>query len=410
MDESKSQPVCEASLMAIFIFRKYVMQYISGRVERYRRFSNDFILIRLKSADLQSVTKTLAYRGPYLRLRRGDTVSCYAQKKEHSAGIDYVCETLTIYAKTRSSRGKADPVEELPSGKSLSELEMLHVRSVFEHALCQAAGHYDYLPVRSPTLVNSWPDGNTPPFRLNFYDFPGRLTISNMIYHQMMLANGFSKVYEAGKLFRKENPSSARRLAEFTIFGVAVKTQDLATVMQDLEKIILHGFNALKAYSYDHVHLPDGFRFDTVTFDDLLARSGLTEIDGAQLPLKCRQYLDEHYDSFVWVTGFPEITRPFYIRSDGSRCEDCQLWFRGRIYVAAGGMVENVSARYRERMLARGQNPDAFHEYLKYVETGMPETGQIDFGVERLLAAVIGSSQAADYTWFPRYQNICMQP
>lgn len=386
------------------------MQYISGRIERYRRFSRDFVLIRLKCADFQSVTKTLAYRGPSVRLRRGDVISCYARKQNHVSGTDYVCEEISIDAKVGFSRGKGDPVEELSSGKTLSQLEMLHIRSIFEHALCCAAGNRDYLPVRSPTVVNNWPDGNTNPFLLNFYDFPGRLTISNMIYHQMMLANGFSKVYEVGKLFRKENPSSARRLAEFTIFGVAAKTQDLQAVMRDLETIILFAFDSLRPFQYDYLNIPNLMKFETVAFDELIQRCGLRRIEGAQLPLQCREYLDQHFDSFVWVTGFPEITRPFYIRSDGRRCEDCQLWYRGRIYVAAGGMVETVSARYRERMLARGQNPAAFSEYLKYAEQGMPEIGQIDFGIERLLAAVLGHSQAADYTWFPRYQNVNMQP
>lgn len=59
-------------------------------------------------------------------------------------------------------------------------------------------------------------------FGVKFYDDDCFLSISNMMYHEIMMVNGFSKVYEFLKCFRKEIPSSKHRLAEFTMLVICM--------------------------------------------------------------------------------------------------------------------------------------------------------------------------------------------
>ncbi|CAI2533222.1 Asparagine--tRNA ligase [Serratia ficaria] len=383
------------------------MTYLSGTVNRLRKFGKTFTLIEIIASDRKSFYKTLAYRGRTVQIKPGDYISCYATESHYLGKEEYLCSAISILPRRKGSAQKKQPPH---MARSSAELEKLYARSIFEQALQDEAHHQNFLPVKSPTVVNRWPEGNTTPFNLDFYRNPSCLTISNMIYHQMMLHHGFNKIYEIGKLFRKENPSTHKRLAEFTIFGIAMSCPELDVVMKEMEHIIIGALNSLNKSGLRHIVFPAQPTFERITFTDLLMRSRVDNLTGSQLTKPVRDYLNDNYSSFVWVTNFPDETRPFYIHSINGTCNDCQLWYRGRIYIAAGGMVEPDKQAYEPRMRGRGQNPAHFRNYLHYPALGMPTMGQIDFGIERLLAAISDESFTAEFTWFPRYESAAIEP
>ena len=62
-------------------------------------------------------------------------------------------------------------------------------------------------------------------------------------------------------------------------------------------------------------------------------------------------------------------------------------------------------ADYREKMIRRGMNPDAFHFYLDTFKNGMPPHGGFAIGLERITACFLGIANVKECSMFPRDIN-----
>ena len=81
-------------------------------------------------------------------------------------------------------------------------------------------------------------------------------------------------------------------------------------------------------------------------------------------------------------------------------CGVCAPVARGRERARAGR-----AADYREKMLRRGMNPDAFHFYLDTFRNGMPPHGGFAIGLERITACFLGIANVKECSMFPRDIN-----
>jgi len=71
----------------------------------------------------------------------------------------------------------------------------------------------------------------------------------------------------------------------------------------------------------------------------------------------------------------------------------------------SGGRGADRAADYREKMLRRGMNPDAFHFYLDTFKNGMPPHGGFAIGLERITACFLGIANVKECSMFPRDIN-----
>ena len=71
----------------------------------------------------------------------------------------------------------------------------------------------------------------------------------------------------------------------------------------------------------------------------------------------------------------------------------------------SGGRGADRAADYREKMLRRGMNPDAFRFYLDTVRNGMPPHGGFAIGLERITACFLGIANVKECSMFPRDIN-----
>ena len=76
---------------------------------------------------------------------------------------------------------------------------------------------------------------------------------------------------------------------------------------------------------------------------------------------------------------------------------------RGR--AESGGRGADRAADYREKMLRRGMNPDAFRFYLDTFRNGMPPHGGFAIGLERITACFLGIANVKECSMFPRDIN-----
>lgn len=284
------------------------------------------------------------------------------------------------------------------------KLKALYIRSYALAAINSYFLENDFMQVHSPSIVSDWVVGQTGSFDMTFYGKKCHLTLSNMMYHEIMMINGFSKIYEIAKIFRQEHPSSVKRLAEFTIIDIGLAYQNAETMMSVVEGMI----NAIydKLWEKKVKGLDDEIHFDRIEYNELVKEAGCENFKGSQFPKCIRDYLNSKYNSFVWVTGFPEDKRPFFVRSDeNKKCFDYQLWYKGSIYFAAGGERETNVNRIREKIRAEGKDDSKYDNILDFFKTSVPPMCGIGLGLERFLGTVIKDTNVADYIAFPRYQG-----
>ena len=71
----------------------------------------------------------------------------------------------------------------------------------------------------------------------------------------------------------------------------------------------------------------------------------------------------------------------------------------------SGGRGADRAADYREKMLRRGMDTDAFHFYLDTFKNGMPPHGGFAIGLERITACFLGIANVKECSMFPRDIN-----
>lgn len=275
----------------------------------------------------------------------------------------------------------------------------LRLRSEAEMAIRYSLEQLEYIPVRSPGIVGDWVEGQTGAFEIDYYRRRAHLTISNMLAHQLLLGAGFSKIYEIGPIYRAEHPPNRRRLAEFTMVDMSRSFADLSDLLADVEKVMRATMDVLHTSGASLAPVEDA-AFPTISYSEVLRRSNLDHTTGSQLPSKARDFLTETFPGFVWVTHFPEHTRPFFVRADEGICIDAQLWYGGVIYLAAGGERETSIDEMVRRIESEGKDPVRYEFFLRYLRSSLPRSTGMGFGLERLLGAVTGAS-ASDYAAFP---------
>ena len=85
-------------------------------------------------------------------------------------------------------------------------------------------------------------------------------------------------------------------------------------------------------------------------------------------------------------------------------CGLCAPAARGRDR-AREDRAEDRASDYREKMIRRGMNPDAFHFYLDTFKNGMPPHGGFAIGLERITARFLGIANVKECSMFPRDIN-----
>lgn len=125
------------------------------------------------------------------------------------------------------------------------KLKALYIRSYTLAAINSYFMRNGYMQVNSPSIVSNWVVGQTGAFDMIFYGEHCNLSISNMMYHEIMMINGFSKIYEIAKIFRQEHPSSVKRLAEFTIIDIGLAYQSAEEMMKTVEGMITEIFETI---------------------------------------------------------------------------------------------------------------------------------------------------------------------
>ena len=306
--------------------------------------------------------------------------------------------------------------------------EVVKIRSQVMQSLRKTFTADNYLEVETPMLQSMHGGASARPFKthMNAFDMELFLRIAPELFLKRAVVGGLERVYEINRNFRNEGADSTHS-PEFAMLESYQAYGDYNTMAELTQKLIQNA--AQDVFGTQVVKIEDGEEndlsgsWDRISmFESLSAAAGVEitpETPMAELkkladkveieidhPLHGK-YVEELWEHFVkpglksptFVMDFPVDTSPLTRdhRDKKGVVEKWDLYIRG--YEQATGyseLVDPVIQRERfvaQMALAKSGDPEAMkldEEFLKALEFGMPPSGGMGMGIDRLLMSLTG--------------------
>ena len=287
-----------------------------------------------------------------------------------------------------------------------------------------------FVEVETPMLQPRYGGAFAEPFvtHWNYLDQDFYLRIATELYLKRLIVGGLERVYELGKDFRNEG-ISYKHSNEFTMVEWYEAYADYRDTMVRMETLVEHV--ALETLGSTQVTFK-GHELDLkapwrrLRFTDSLAAHGLWIRDEAELRAALdergvdtnadkdwAQLVDHAFSSYVEPTLIePTIVHDYPIEiSPFARSTDDDETLTERFEYFAGGMELgnafseiNDSEEQRERFALQSEQVEGEREDPDYVEAlsyGMPPTGGLGLGIDRLAMLLTGRETIRDVILFP---------
>ena len=297
----------------------------------------------------------------------------------------------------------------------------------------------DYLEVETPILQPLYGGASARPFKThhNALDMELFLRIADELYLKRLIIGGFEKVFEFSRNFRNEGIDRTHN-PEFTAIEWYEAYVDYFYLMDQVESLFKHLASDLdqKEYEYNGHTVDLTKSFHRSTMAQLVQEHvgiDLSVADTAELLKVCRenhidapgdsnygQLLDALFDEKVqphlieptFVTEYPKAISPLAKTKrggDGTFVERFELFIAGNEFANAFTEL-NDPIDQRERLEAQAALRAAGDEeaqsldedFLQAMEFGMPPTGGVGLGLDRLVMLLTGNKSIRDVLLFPQ--------
>ena len=306
--------------------------------------------------------------------------------------------------------------------------EVVKIRSQVMQSMRKTFTEDNFLEVETPMLQSMHGGASARPFKthMNAFDMELFLRIAPELFLKRAVVGGIERVFEINRNFRNEGADSTHS-PEFAMLEAYQAYGDYNTMADLTRKLIQNA--AQDVYGTQVVKLEDGEEndlsgsWDRISMFESLSKAAGVEItpetpmaelkklaDKVEIeidhPLHGK-YVEELWEHFVkpglksptFVMDFPVDTSPLTRdhRSKKGVVEKWDLYIRG--YEQATGyseLVDPVIQRERfvaQMALAKSGDPEAMkldEEFLKALEFGMPPSGGMGMGIDRLLMSLTG--------------------
>ena len=293
-----------------------------------------------------------------------------------------------------------------------------------------------FIEVETPVLQPLYGGALARPFTThhNALDRTLYLRIATELYLKRLIVGGLERVYELGKDFRNEGVDSTHN-PEFTMLEFYEAYSDYQDVAARFERLVAH-VAAEVGYSGE-VDFTPPWRRETVaeairtrTGIDILAEHdrdalagamnahGLTAPEQDSWPQLVDELVTKHVEPTLmaptFLLDYPVELSPFAKRhrSDDRLVERFEAYVAGMEIANAFSELNDPDEQRRrfeaQRELARRGDEEAqpFDEaFLEALEYGMPPTGGIGVGIDRLVMVLTGSRSIRDVVLFPAMRN-----
>ena len=305
---------------------------------------------------------------------------------------------------------------------------MVLIRAAVLASIRSTLNQRGFIEVETPILQSVHGGAAARPFQthLNAFDQSMSLRIALELYLKRAVVGGIDRVFEIGKTFRNEGIDSTHS-AEFTMLEAYEAYGDYKSVAEWTRAIILDAANAV---GIDSPRTADGIDINLVTewrwasiYDlvsaavdetvtpgsdkcrlrELAAQRNVAlkpEWDAGEIVLELYEKLVEHtLIQPTFVCDYPRSVRPLARphRSDPRLAEAWDLVIGGvEIAPAYSELADPVEQRrllVEQSLAAAAGDPDAMEvdeDFLQALEYGMPPSGGMGLGVDRLIAMLTG--------------------
>ena len=301
-----------------------------------------------------------------------------------------------------------------------------------------------FMEVETPMLVSNAGGAAARPFETHFnaLDEDFKLRISLELYLKRLIVGGLERVYEIGRVFRNEGLDT-RHNPEFTLMELYQAYTDYNGMMDLTENLYRHVAQEVLGttkISYNGVEMDLGKPFERITMVDAvkkyagvdwnevetleqareLAKEHHVEFEerhkkGDILNLFFEEYVEEHLIQPTFVMDHPIEISPLTKKKpeNPDYVERFEFFMNGwEMANAYSELNDPIDQRERfkaqEEQLAQGDEEanTTDEDFLNALEIGMPPTGGIGFGIDRMCMLLTDSAAIRDVLLFPTMKTV----
>ena len=317
-------------------------------------------------------------------------------------------------------------------------------RSRILAAIRKYLGGEGFMEVETPMLVSNAGGAAARPFEtyFNALDEKFKLRISLELYLKRLIVGGLERVYEIGRVFRNEGLDT-RHNPEFTLMELYQAYTDYHGMMdltENLYRFVAQEVLGTTKISYNGVEMDLGKPFERITMVDAVkkysgvdfneihtleeARAAAKEKHvefeerhkkGDILNLFFEAFVEEHLIQPTFVMDHPIEISPLTKKKPGNPeyTERFEFFMNGwEMANAYSELNDPIDQRERfkaqEEQFAAGDE-EANHtdeDFLNALEIGMPPTGGIGFGIDRMCMLLTDSAAIRDVLLFPTMKSL----
>ena len=297
----------------------------------------------------------------------------------------------------------------------------------------------DFIEVETPMLVSNAGGAAARPFETHFnaLDEDFKLRISLELYLKRLIVGGLERVYEIGRVFRNEGLDT-RHNPEFTLMELYQAYTDYHGMMdltEEMYRFVAKEVLGTTTITYNGVEMDLAKPFERITMVDAVRKyagvdfSEIKTLDEARavadekgveyeerhrkgdiLNLFFEEFAEEHMIQPTFVMDHPVEISPLTKKKpdDPEYVERFEFFMNGwEMANAYSELNDPIDQRARfaeqEKQFAAGDE-EANHtdeDFLNALEIGMPPTGGIGYGIDRLCMLMTDSAAIRDVLLFP---------
>ena len=301
----------------------------------------------------------------------------------------------------------------------------------------------NFLEVETPMLVSNAGGAAARPFETHFNalneDF--KLRISLELYLKRLIVGGLERVYEIGRVFRNEGLDT-RHNPEFTLMELYQAYTDYNGMMdltENMFRYVAQEVLGTTTITYNGIEMDLGKPFARITMTEAVKQYAGVDFDAIEtleearaiakekhvefeerhkkgdiLNLFFEEFVEEHLLQPTFVMDHPIEISPLTKKkpSDPGKVERFELFMNGwEMCNAYSELNDPIDQRERfkaqEEQLAQGDEEanTTDEDFLNALEIGMPPTGGIGYGIDRLVMLLTDSPAIRDVLLFPTLKS-----
>ena len=297
----------------------------------------------------------------------------------------------------------------------------------------------DFMEVETPMLVANPGGAAARPFETHYnaLDEDVKLRISLELYLKRLIVGGLERVYEIGRVFRNEGVDT-RHNPEFTLMELYQAYTDYNGMMELTESMFRYLAEKVcgsTKFTYNGIEIDFGKPFERITMTDCVKKYTGIDFDTVKTDEEAKALAKEHNIEFedrhgkgnilnLFFEEFceKELVQPTFVMdhpvdispltkkkpTDPEKVERFELFINGwEMCNAYSELNDPIDQRERfalQDAAAAAGDEEAEHtdeDFLNALEIGMPPTGGIGYGIDRLVMLLTDSPAIRDVLLFP---------